>query len=297
MNYESCMLCPRSCGVDRRKTLGFCGQSDKIRIARYQKHMWEEPCISGNGGSGTVFFSGCTLKCVYCQNYDVSRGMGETISEKELSDIFLGLQSEGCHNINLVTATHFLPGVMRAIDMARPDLALPIVYNCGGYERTETVRALEGYADVFIPDFKYKNPVISQKYSSCSDYYKKSIEAIGEMLMLAPQPEYDKNGMMKKGVIIRHLVLPGAYKDSLEVLEGIYRSFGNRGFLLSLMSQYTPMPSCCDFPEINRPITRLEYRRVSEKALELGFEGYFQDIASSNKAYIPPFGNTDVKPE
>lgn len=290
-----CDLCPRNCKVDRNKKVGFCGMGDKIKIARYQKHMWEEPCISGSKGSGTVFFSGCGLKCVYCQNYQVSRGMGEEISEERLAEIFLELQDMGCHNISLVTATQFVPNIKTALDMARGKLRLPVVFNCGGYEKAETIAAMEGYADIYLPDIKYKSPDMSSRYSSCADYYDRAVESVGEMLRQAPECVFDGEGILRKGVIIRHLVLPGGYKDSIAVLEGIAKNFGTKGFMLSLMSQYTPMPACAAFPEINRPVTTFEYKKAAARAVELGFEGYFQDKSSVGEKYIPPFGQNVVK--
>lgn len=294
--YESCTLCPRGCRVDRRKARGFCGQSDAVRVARYQKHMWEEPCISGSRGSGTVFFSGCTLKCVFCQNYEVSRGMGTDISAERLAGIFMELKEQRVHNISLVTGTHFIPGIKKALDICGDRLDLPVVFNCGGYEDAGVMRQLEKYVDIYIPDLKYKDPAMSLRYSSCADYYDRAIEGIGEMLRQVPRVQLDGDGVMRRGIIIRHLVLPGGYRDSISILEGIAQNFGTKGFLLSLMSQYTPMPSCAAYPEINRRITTLEYRRVSERALELGFDGYFQERSSSNETYIPPFGENDVKP-
>lgn len=290
-----CSLCPRNCKVDRDKTVGFCGMGGEVKIARYQKHMWEEPCISGTRGSGTVFFSGCGLKCVYCQNYEVSRGMGREISVPRLAGIFLELQDMGCHNVSLVTGTQFIPQIKEALDMAGESLKIPVVFNCGGYEKAETIASLENYCDIYLPDVKYKSGEMSSRYSSCADYYDRAMESLAEMLRQAPRALMDGEGIMKKGVIVRHLVLPGGYRDSIAVLEGIAANFGTKGFLLSLMSQYTPMPSCSAFPEINRPITTYEYKKVAARAEELGFEGYFQDKSSVGEKYIPPFGQNVVK--
>lgn len=292
-----CSLCPRNCMVDREKAVGFCGMGEGIKIARYQKHMWEEPCISGTRGSGTVFFSGCGLKCVYCQNYEVSRGMGREISVSRLAEIFLELQEMGCHNVSLVTATQFIPQIKAALDMAGDRLKAPVVFNCGGYEKAGTIASLENYCDIYLPDIKYKSGEMSSRYSSCPDYYDRAMESLGEMLRQAPRALIDGEGIMKKGVIVRHLVLPGGYKDSIDVLEGIAKNFGTKGFLLSLMSQYTPMPSCAAYPEINRPVTTYEYKKAAARAVELGFEGYFQDKSSVGEKYIPPFGENVVKPE
>ena len=288
METIKCELCPRECRVDRNTTKGFCGQSSQVKIARYQKHMWEEPCISGSGGSGTVFFSGCTLKCVFCQNYEVSRGMGKEITIDRLADIILELQDMGCHNVSMVTGSHFVPQIKRALDMVKHRLTVPVVFNCGGYEKVETIKSLEGYVDIWLPDLKYRSDELAARYSSCSGYYDNAIAAIGEMLRQAGGLHFDGE-IMKKGVIVRHLVLPGYHKDSISLLEGLHENYGSDDLLLSLMSQYTPMPSCADYPEINRKITKLEYRRVSEKAVQLGFDGYFQEASSSGDIYIPPF--------
>lgn len=294
---DKCRLCPRECGVRRDISLGYCGQSNVVKIARYQKHMWEEPCISGTGGSGTIFFSGCQLKCVYCQNFDVSRGMGREISEGQLADIFFEMQDIGCHNINLVTASHFTPQIIHALDMVRHKLKIPIILNSGGYESVETIATLGDYIDIFMPDFKYKDSAMAMRYSGCDDYYEVATKAIGEMLKLQPELVYGGDGMLKKGVIIRHLVLPGGYKDSLAVIDGIYENFGSEGFVLSIMSQYTPMPQCESFPEINRPITTFEYKKALNRAIEHNFDIFSQDRASSSTNFIPPFGEDDVKPK
>lgn len=293
MNTQTCTLCPRRCGIDRSRARGFCGEGDTVRIARYQKHEWEEPPISGTGGSGTVFFTGCTLKCVFCQNYEVSRGMGREVSVERLSEIFLELQEMGCHNVSMVTGSHFAPRIIRALDRVRDRLHIPVVWNCGGYESLETLKMLEGYVDIYIPDMKYKAAGLSAKYSACPDYFEKAMPALGEMLRQTGAPRYDEKGIMKKGVIVRHLVLPGCYKDSVAVLEALHAAYGSQGYLLSLMSQYTPMPSCAAYPEIDRPITSFEYRKAQEKAVALGFDGFFQERTASSKTYIPPFGQND----
>ena len=290
-----CTLCPRRCGVDRQSQSGFCGETDTVRIARYQKHEWEEPCISGTGGSGTVFFTGCTLKCVFCQNYEVSRGMGKPITTARLADIFLELQDMGCHNVSMVTGSHFVPQILRALDAVRHKLHIPVVFNCGGYEAVDTLRMLEGYVDIYIPDLKYHSSELSARYSACRDYYPRAMEALAEMRRQIPTLELDADGILQKGVIVRHLVLPGCYKDSIAVLDGLRERFGTDGYLLSLMSQYTPMPACADYPEINRPITTFEYKKAMQHALDLCFEGYFQERTASSKAYIPPFGQNDGK--
>ncbi len=292
-NKNICLLCPRRCGVDRSSARGFCGEGDTVRVARWQKHEWEEPPISGTGGSGTVFFTGCTLKCVFCQNYAVSRGMGKEISIDQLADIFLELQDMGCHNVSMVTGSHFAPQIIEALDRVRDRLHIPVVWNCGGYESIETLQMLEGYVDIYIPDMKYRSAELSARYSACPDYFEKAMPALGEMLRQVGAPCYDEKGIMQKGVIVRHLVLPGCYKDSIAVLDALHERYGSEGYLLSLMSQYTPMPSCKEFPEIDRPITSFEYRKVSDRAIALGFDGFFQARAASSRSYIPPFGQND----
>lgn len=212
-----CNLCPRKCGVDRAAKPGFCGCGVRVRVARAALHYWEEPCISGKSGSGAVFFSGCTLRCCYCQNYKISTGrFGKEISVGRLAEIFLELQEKGANNINLVTATQYLPQVLDALDIAKPKLHIPIVYNCGGYERIETIRALKGYVDIFLPDFKYFSSELSRKYSRAEDYFDITSAAIKEMIAQTGKIHIADNGIMKKGVIIRHLVLPGARKDSFK---------------------------------------------------------------------------------
>ena len=297
MAMTNCGLCPRNCGADRTVKTGICGEGREVRIAYYGRHMWEEPCIGMEEGSGTVFFSGCPLKCVYCQNYGVSRGkLGKKVSEWELASIFKELKDMGCRNIDLVTPGHFMPQVLSALDMAG-ELGLPVVFNSGGYENPRTLKMAEGHIDIYLPDFKYKSKELSERYSACADYYDRAMESLSEMLRQQPEAVYDSKGGLLKGVIIRHLVLPGGYKDSVEILTDIARNFGTKGFLLSLMSQYTPMPSCAAFPEINRRITTFEYKKAAAKAVELGFEGYFQDMSSSSSQYIPPFGQDGVKGE
>ncbi len=293
---SGCELCPRRCGVSREIEEGFCGQGTALRIAHAGLHFWEEPCISGTKGAGTVFFSGCGLKCVYCQNFEVSRGKGYYITEGELESIFLRLQEEGAHNISLVTPSHFLTPILRVLDRVKHRLEIPVVYNTGGYEREETVKSLEGYIDIYMPDLKYKSAALAERYSACPDYFEKAAPAILEMARQQPYPALDEKGIMKGGLIVRHLALPGAREDSLDVLNWLGEKLPAQSFLLSLMSQYTPMPSCCELPEINRRLTKLEYRRVSERAELLGFKGYFQGMTSSSTSFIPPFKG-DVKQE
>ncbi len=293
---ENCTLCPRNCGIDRTKAVGFCGATDKIRVARAALHFWEEPCISGTQGSGTVFFSGCNLRCVYCQNHQISlHKFGTEISTERLSKIFLELQAKGAHNINLVTPTPYLPLIKEAIDKVRHKIKIPFVANMGGYELPEAIKSLRGYIDIFLTDFKYKSKELSSKYSTAGDYFQYAMSSLEEMLRIAPQPAFDNNGMMQSGVIVRHLVLPGCRKDSQDILRYLTESFGTKAFILSLMSQFTPNGKLESFPEIDRPITTFEYNSVVNYALALGFDNaYIQEKSSAKPEYTPPFDLTGI---
>ena len=293
---KNCILCPRNCSVDRTKTVGFCGATDHIKVARAALHFWEEPCISGTKGSGTVFFSGCNLACRYCQNYDISiGGFGKEISPKQLGDIFLKLQSDGAHNINLVTPTPYLPQIMSAIDLVRDQIHIPFVANMGGYEKAETIQMLKGTIDIFLTDVKYQSSEIAKQYSSAPDYFDFAIKSLSEMIAICGTPKFDADGMMQSGVIVRHLVLPGCRKDSFEVLKSLAERFGTEQFILSLMSQFTPNGHLQDYPELNRRITSLEYHSVVDIALELGFtNAYMQQKSSATEKYTPPFDLTGV---
>lgn len=297
--YEDCSLCPRNCHVDRSIVRGYCKCGSNLKIARAALHYWEEPCISGGNGSGTVFFSGCTLKCCFCQNFNISsEGFGEEITVERLSEIFLELQEKGANNINLVTATQYLPSVLEALDQVRGQLKIPVVYNCGGYEKKETIEALKGYVDIFLPDLKYHDPELSKLYSGAEDYFKVASEAVRTMIEMTGAPEFDENGIMKKGVIIRHMILPGCYKDSIDLLHWIKENLPENGFLLSLMSQYTPFYKSYMYPKINRRLTTFEYEKVLDEAIRLGLEnGYMQEKSSAKEEYTPPFDLQGVKKE
>ncbi len=293
---QQCNLCPRRCGIDRRTETGYCGCSSSVKLARAALHLWEEPCISGSRGSGTVFFSGCPLGCVYCQNHDISRGgSGREISSERLAEIFLELQDKGANNINLVTATPYVPQVMQALHLARQALHIPVVYNCGGYECMETIRALKGYVDVYLPDIKYMSAALSERYSSAPDYFDAAAAAVAEMIAQTDGLEFDSHGLMRRGVIVRHLVLPGAKNDSMQILRWMSEALPRRKYQLSLMSQYTPTPGLNGYPEINRRITSLEYDAVVNEAVRLGLmDGYMQQRSSVGTVYIPPFDGTGV---
>ena len=284
---DGCILCPRLCGVDRTERVGYCGSGSLPKVARAAKHHWEEPCISGTEGSGTVFFSGCTLGCVFCQNREISRGgTGREVTVEHLADIFKRLEGQGVHNLNLVTPTHFTPQILQALELAKP--TVPIVMNCGGYERVETLRQWEGKVQVYLPDLKYFSPELSARYSAAPDYFAVASKAIMEMHRQQPQLVWEGD-LLKSGLIIRHLVLPGCMKDSLQILDFLDNHLPKDSFLLSLMSQYTPTENCKQFPEINRRVTTYEYRKVADRAAELGFSGFAQDRRSAKEEYTPPF--------
>lgn len=292
--YLSCNLCPRCCGADRTRTVGFCRSGSHVKAARAALHQWEEPCISGTNGSGTVFFSGCTLRCCFCQNYPISHEtFGKEISIRELADIFLRLQDQGAHNINLVTATHYLPSVISALDLAKKHLSIPIVYNCGGYERVETVKALKGYVDIWLPDLKYQDSALSARYSQAPDYFTQASQAIRQMIDQTGAPILDEQGLMKSGVIIRHMVLPGAKEDSIRLLHWMKDTLPAGRYYISLLSQYTPFYRAAkggDFPEISRRITTYEYEKVLNTAIDLGLDqGFMQEKSSAKEEYTPPF--------
>ncbi len=285
-----CYLCPRKCGADRENTLGACKCGENIRVAKVMVHMWEEPCISGENGSGAIFFGGCPLGCVYCQNKEISRGyVGEEITPQELGDIMLDLQNQGVHNINLVTPTHFSDKIREAISLVKSELKIPTVYNTSGYELDTEIEKMAGYVDVFLCDIKYFSSEISKKYSSAPDYYEVAKRAFDKMLRLVQECTFDKNGIMTKGVILRHLVLPTLRHDSMKILEDIKNSFDISSFKLSLMSQYTPDFCPDDYKEIKRRVTTFEYNSVVDYAISLGYDGYIQDKSSSNTAFTPEF--------
>lgn len=291
MNYETCSLCPRECKADRRNHLGFCRSSDKMTAARAALHHWEEPCISGTNGSGTVFFSGCTLRCCYCQNYKISRGeIGKEITPKQLAHIFLNLQEQGAHNINLVTATHFLPSVLTALDMAKTSLTIPVVYNCSGYEKTDIIHSLKGYVDIFLPDLKYMDNKLAITYSQAPDYFKYASKAVLEMIHQTGAPQFDNQGILKKGVILRHLVLPSHKDDSIAILNWMASNLPKEQYLISILSQYTPFFESSKYPQINRSLTTYEYQKVIDTALALGLNtGFMQNKSSTKEEYTPPF--------
>lgn len=292
-----CDQCPRRCRVERAEdTAGFCGAPEGFRVARAALHPWEEPPISGSRGSGTVFFSGCNLRCVFCQNREVSRDLlGKDVTPERLGEIFLRLAGEGAHNINLVTPSHYARQLIPVLEAVKPRLGIPVVWNSGGYDLPETLSALEGLVDVWLPDVKYFDPALSAKYSSAPDYFDVAAAALSEMLRQAPTAEFAPDGTMRRGVIVRHLVLPGNRADSEKVLTALAERFGTKAFLLSLMSQYTPaFAKDCAYPELRRKLTTYEYQKVSDLADKLGFDGFFQQKSSATSDYTPDFHQSQI---
>lgn len=287
---DKCNLCPRKCNINRKENIGFCLCKDKTVVSKYMLHRWEEPSVSGTMGSGAVFFSGCTLKCVYCQNQKISRyPTGQELDERQLADIFLKLQDEGAHNINLITPTHFANNIIKALDIAKPKLSIPIVYNTSGYETVESLKMLSGYIDVYLPDFKYYDKDISQKYSKAPDYFDIAIEGIKEMYEQVGEYKENEKGLVEKGLIIRHLVLPKCRFDSEKILKEIKKVLPIENIRLSLMSQFTPDFVPEDYKELSRKITSFEYNYVLDKAIEMGYLGFFQQRDSATAIYTPDF--------
>ena len=288
LSYTNCNLCPRKCGVDRTKgQLGFCQEPDKIFAARAAAHYWEEPVISGSFGSGAVFFSGCTLQCCFCQNGIISQEhLGKEISTKHLREIFLRLIDDGVQNINLVTPTQFLPSILPALE---PKLPVPVVYNCGGYERVETLRELVGLIDIYLPDMKYSDAKLAAKLSAAPDYVQTAKAAIMEMYRQVG-PAVIEDEIMKRGIIVRHLVLPGQIDNSLGVLDWFSDAFPQGDVLFSLMSQYVPMGKAKTMPPFDRTVTKAEYDAVLSYLDFLGIaNGFTQDFSAASENYIPDF--------
>ncbi len=284
-----CNLCPRKCGAVRtaHSGNGFCKMGELPVVARVAPHYGEEPCISGTKGSGTVFFSGCTMRCVYCQNYEISNeDSGRTITPERLAECYKELEDKGVHNINLVTADHFAHAVVKSLEIYKP--RIPIVYNCSGYTSPKTLSMLDGLVDIYLPDFKYADDFLAVKYSSAPNYVNTAVAAIHEMTFQVGLPQFDDDGIMKKGVIVRHLILPAHTKNSLEVLDIVKRRFGDQ-VLLSLMCQYIPMGKVSDkeFSRINRKITRREYDKVKLEMMRLGIDGFTQVLSSADESYVP----------
>ena len=292
--YENCMLCGRKCGVNRNVTTGFCGMTSGLTLARAALHKWEEPPISGSVGSGTVFLSGCSLACKFCQNTDISHGrFGKDVDIDRLVDIMLSLRDQGAHNVNFVTPTHFAPSIAEAIKRAKSrGFDLPIVYNTGSYDTPDALRLLDGLVDIYLPDFKYYTSKTAAKFSYAADYPDVARRAIAEMFRQAGEPQFDSNGLMKKGIIVRLLLLPGHTAETMLILKYLIDTYGD-SIYVSLMNQYTPMPDMK--PPLNRPVTREEYRRLTDYALKLGLKnGFVQDHGTAAESFIPPFDLTGI---
>lgn len=286
-----CTLCPRRCGADRTVSVGRCGVGEQVRLARAALHFWEEPCVSGAEGSGTVFFSGCSLGCVFCQNYQISAGhFGRDIPVERLAEIFLELQEQKANNINLVTGGHYIPQIVRALDLVRGRLRIPVVYNSSGYETVEALRMLKGYVDVYLPDLKYRSPERGARYSHAPDYFAVASKAILEMFDQVGPVRFDGQGMIQKGLIVRHMVMPNGVEDSMDILTWIAGNLPLDDILVSVMSQYTPFYRSGEYPEIDRRLTAREYDRVLDWLDCMGIEnGFVQELSSAKEEYTPDF--------
>lgn len=317
---DECKLCQRNCNINRNDNkLGFCNASNKVTVAKASLHLWEEPPISKGNGSGTVFFSHCNLRCVFCQNHDISQGIksenstfsllcqnnnsicessvvGEEISIERLSEIFLNLQKKGANNINLVTPTHYVPQIIEALKISKSNgLNIPILYNTNSYDSVETIKSLNGYIDVYLPDFKYFNDKYAIKYSKVNNYASNAIDVIDEMINQVGMPKFNEKGHITKGVIVRHLMLPGLLFDSKKVVDLLYNRYKDNIYI-SLMNQYVPMFKACDYPEINKKLNPRHYDCLINYALELGIKnGFIQDEGSNTTDFIPSFDLEGVK--
>lgn len=287
-----CDLCPRGCRIERNEdSFGYCGVGELPRIARAALHFDEEPPISGTHGAGTIFFSGCNLRCVYCQNYDISAKIqGTVITPYQLSEEYRRLEAMGAENIEFVTPSHYVNAILDSLKYYRPQL--PLVWNSSGYDKVETLKKLDGIIDIYLPDFKYSDNALAKRLSNCGDYAETAVAAIGEMLRQQPE-NIIENGVMQRGVIIRHLVLPSHTKNSIGVLEIIKNEFGTR--TVSLMAQYMPAGKAEDHPDINRKLTKREYNKVFNKYIELDLDGFAQELDSSDEKYVPEWNFTIEK--
>ena len=288
---DKCRMCPRKCLRDRNVEKGFCGADSNVRIARVGLHMWEEPCISYGKGSGTVFFSGCSLKCVFCQNHEISAGgKGRDISSKDLPELFMEVKRMGAVNLNLVNPTHYSLDIARALYKVKENLGIPVIFNTGSYDRVETLKELSGLVDIYLPDIKYFSSEYSEKYSGARDYFKVAFSAIEEMFRQTGYPMFDNEGHMVSGVLPRHLVLPTLYRDSMAILDELCAKYDVSKLHISIMRQYFPTHRACEYPELSRKLTTLEYNKVIEYAEKLGIvNGYSQEKSSAKEEYVPDF--------
>lgn len=293
-DMSDCVLCPRECHVNRSiGETGYCQCTSDLLAARAALHMWEEPCISGTNGSGAVFFCGCNMGCVFCQNYDIAHARnGRQLTPEHLSDIFLTLQDKGAHNINLVTPSHYIPQIIPALTQAKMyGLTIPVVYNTSAYEKVEALRSLEGLIDVYLPDLKYFSSTLSSRYSAAPDYFEVASAAIAEMVRQIPAAvfETDEDSLIKKGVIVRHLMLPGCEEDSRTILQYLHKTYGEQIYI-SIMNQYTPLSTVAQFPELNRTISPKAYDRMIDYAISIGIEnGFIQEGETASESFIPSF--------
>ena len=292
---KNCMLCPRKCGVNRYLEKGFCGATNKIKLAYYSLHMWEEPIISGDSGSGTIFFSNCNLRCLYCQNKRISiDGYGKLISNKRLKEIMLELQEKGAHNINLVTPTHYVPNIISVLKKIKnKELHIPVVYNTSSYESIGTIISCRNLVDIYLADLRYFDDKLGEKYSLCSNYFENATMAIDEMYRQVGSPVFDENGLLKKGLVVRVLILPGHSDDSKRIIEYLYKTYGDDIFI-SIMNQYTPINKC-KYSNLNRKVTDEEYDSVVDYALGLGVKNAFvQEGEAASESFIPDFNKKIV---
>lgn len=297
VTLQHCTLCPRACGINRESGhMGYCHEAAEIVIGRAALHHWEEPCISGEKGSGAVFFAGCNMGCIFCQNYNLSRGkQGKPVSIERLSNIFLELQNQGAHNINLVTPTHYALPIIDALKSAKEKgLVIPIIYNCSGYESVQVLKKLEGLIDIYLPDCKYHAEELAKKYSHAPRYFEYAKLAIEEMVRQVGKPRFDEDGMMQKGVMVRHLMLPGQLSDSKAIIKYLYQTYKDYIYI-SLMNQYTPLPQVTNYPELNRRVTERAYNKLIDYALDLGVEnGFIQEGETASESFIPIFNGEGV---
>ncbi len=296
MESAGCELCPRRCRVNRTKETGFCGAGERAKVALVSLHPWEEPCLTGDRGAGTVFFSHCNLKCCFCQNHEISHsGKGIEVSDERLAEIFMEQQSRGAATLDLVTPTHYVPQILKALEIAkRNGFSLPVVYNSSAYETVETIESLKGSVNIFLPDMKYGNEKSALEYSKAPDYVATAKKAIYKMAEVTGPVQFDENGQMVRGVLVRHLVLPGHRQESMAILDWLWKNFGN-DIYISLMNQYTPMFRAFEYKHLNRRLTTFEYESVADHARALGItQCYLQERRSASEEYVPRFDCSGV---